>query len=136
MSKCEEWTDDGDIFNAALKCNMPGCSHKFGPSQPMLCDCCEAKMPKPKIRYAEAEPGPAVFACGHEEKYGDFGFGAIFGCCVDHRMKCPDCLGWKRPPKLKPRPLRKDAFTKFTMPVIRPQPPEQGLRSGRSDRLD
>jgi len=118
MADCVDWVNDGSVANAILVCNnFSKCGHRVGPSQPMLCDCCEAKMPKIPVSYAE--PGPRIFACGHEERVGDFGFGALFGCCVDYRMKCPDCLGWKRP-KLNPSPTIGD-FSKFTMPLDRPK---------------
>lgn len=121
MAECEDWVGDGGLLSAVLMCNTPGCPHKVGPSQPMVCDCCAAKEPPLKISY-RTKSGPDVFACGHEVRAGDFGFATgIFGCCYDTSGKCPDCLGWERPPMPTPRPIKDTDFTKFTMPVIRPR---------------
>lgn len=116
MDNCVDWVDEGGL-SFALICNSPGCPHRVGPLQPTVCDCCDAKIPK--VEFSYGEPGPRVFACGHEEKFGDFGLGGQFGCCVDYRLKCPDCLGWERVP-INPSPIIGD-FSKFTMPMIRPQ---------------
>jgi hypothetical protein len=125
MGECKPWYKTGDLLNDMMVCNNPDCPgpHQSGPSQPMVCDCCAKKLSKVPISYSVRTKTP-VFACGHELRPGDFGFAmGHFGCCYDTSMKCPDCLGWKRPPPSKPRP--RGDFTKFTMPVIRPQSQDQ-----------
>jgi hypothetical protein len=126
MAECEDWEDDGNLLGAVLVCNNYGeCGHKSGPSQPLVCDCCEVELKKlfplritdsekkpwePPLHYKE---GQCRCDC-HDEKVLH-----IVACCDQTYVP----RAKMKPHAPRPEPVVGD-FTKFTMPIVRPQPPE------------
>ena len=120
MVECVDWVDDGGLSFVML-CNSGDCGHRVGPTQPMLCDCCEAKTIY-SIPVSYSVKGPWTPPEGYKE-------GQCRCDCHDSSMRhfapCCDQTYTARAemvphaPRPEPRDLSKEDFMKFTMPIVR-----------------
>jgi hypothetical protein len=126
MAECVDWEDDGTLMGAVKSCSSVGtCGHESGPSQPMLCDCCQAKLgPLPmKITYAKGPPKPWEPPPHYKDGQckcdcHDRSIRHIVACC--DQTYTPRAKMVPHAPRPEPADTKIGDFLKFTMPVIRP----------------
>ena len=120
MAECEVWEDDGTLTNGILACNnLSACGHKVGPSQPMVCDCCQAKLPTIPFTVTKSKPWepPPGFKEGqcrcpcHDENVRHFA-----PCCDQTYVPRAEL---KLRKATEPKKVSVGEFKKFAMPVIR-----------------